>query len=432
METVVSRRGRTQRVVGAALFGVGGVLLVASVVYYSYGAVATSKLDELSYSAERPSMTTFHQSEAPAPEGGAAALDGRVLSQEGDVLGAAKVNGLEGQGAPSRDDVVGEQQAAMPGADPGYLPDGEATVTGRWAVRSTGFGGVDLPYPGKSMANDEEGDDVIWGGGETPEVLSADSPSAEVSYGDAWAPTRELFGADAGGDIDGPDVEVAAVTLDDAESSWSSGDGESVPVTWADFAASQADWGALRARRELLAAAFSSPRGEVLQTETASYSDPGAAELGGNPGSATRISIPVIDVDSSVEELEVVFRSNGFSWENPYRVVGHIPTTARPSGQGIGWYFGHLESPIIGQGNEFRRLPEIPALLRSGEAVQVFLEVDNRTYVYQVYHTEAVEVEDLQITDSGDQDITLVTCYPRLRYDKRLLVTAALIDVRES
>ena len=57
---------------------------------------------------------------------------------------------------------------------------------------------------------------------------------------------------------------------------------------------------------------------------------------------------------------------------------------------------------------------------------------DDRKYLYQVYKSDWVHKDDLKITYSREQDITLVTCYPTLVYDHRLLVTAALVGVSES
>lgn len=145
----------------------------------------------------------------------------------------------------------------------------------------------------------------------------------------------------------------------------------------------------------------------------------------------TRILIPAIGIDSGVKELELLFFSGGTKWETPKHVVGHVPSTAAPGDQGQGWYLGHLQSPFRTEGNVFSNLPKIPYLLNRGELIDVFLEVEGRRYQYQVYHTEVIEAEDLKITHSGQQDITLVTCYPRLTYDKRLLVTAALVDVTD-
>ena len=60
----------------------------------------------------------------------------------------------------------------------------------------------------------------------------------------------------------------------------------------------------------------------------------------------------------------------------------------------------------------------------------VFLQNSLGEYIYQVYKSEYVHENDLLITDSGEMDITLVTCFPKLVYDYRLLVTAALVDIK--
>jgi LPXTG-site transpeptidase (sortase) family protein len=149
---------------------------------------------------------------------------------------------------------------------------------------------------------------------------------------------------------------------------------------------------------------------------------------------ATRIRIPALDLDSRVAELAVVRTDDSASWETPKHVVGHIPTTANAGSGGQGWYFGHLESPIRGEGSVFRRLPEVAALLKEDpdRPVYVFLESGDRSFAYRIYNVEVVSQEELAIADSGTQDITLVTCTPRFVYDQRLLVTAALVGVLES
>ena len=149
---------------------------------------------------------------------------------------------------------------------------------------------------------------------------------------------------------------------------------------------------------------------------------------------ATRIRIPALGLDSLIAELGVVRTNNKVSWETPKHVVGHIPTTANAGSGGHGWYFGHLESPIKGEGSVFRRLPEVPELLTDepDRPIYVFLEAGARSFAYRIYNVEVVSEEDLYITDSGTQDITLVTCTPRFVYDHRLLVTAALVGVLES
>lgn len=149
---------------------------------------------------------------------------------------------------------------------------------------------------------------------------------------------------------------------------------------------------------------------------------------------ATRIRIPALDLDSRVAELVVVRSDDSASWETPKHVVGHIPTTANAGSGGQGWYFGHLESPIKGEGSVFRRLPEVATLLKDDpdRPVYVFLESEDRNFAYRIYNVEVVSQDELAIADSGTQDITLVTCTPRFVYDQRLLVTAALVGVLES
>lgn len=149
---------------------------------------------------------------------------------------------------------------------------------------------------------------------------------------------------------------------------------------------------------------------------------------------AVRIRIPVVGIDSDIKELEVIDNGDSRAWETPKHIVGHIPTTGFPGDDGQGWYFGHLESPLAGEGNVFGRLPDLAELFTSREEspFYIFLESEDLKFVYQIYRTQMVHSKDFVLQDSGESDITLVTCYPRLTYDYRLLVTAALVGVRES
>ena len=146
----------------------------------------------------------------------------------------------------------------------------------------------------------------------------------------------------------------------------------------------------------------------------------------------SRIIIPAIDVDSNVAALKLLSKNTGYEWETPKGIVGHVPTSGNPGIARQGWYFGHLESPLRREGNVFNKLPDIPALLKGGEIVHIVIETDDRSYLYEVYKTDLVHEKDLTIKYSLDQDITLVTCYPTLVYDHRLLVTAALVGMSKS
>ena len=149
------------------------------------------------------------------------------------------------------------------------------------------------------------------------------------------------------------------------------------------------------------------------------------------PKYATRMMVPGIGLRAFVEELEVVEEGDSRAWETPKHVVGHIPTTGKPGTSGQGWYFGHLESPISGEGNIFRRLPELAARFKRGEQFTIQLDAGNERYVYQVYRTDVVHASGFAVSDSGLNDITLVSCWPQFEYSERVLVTAALVEVVE-
>ena len=155
-----------------------------------------------------------------------------------------------------------------------------------------------------------------------------------------------------------------------------------------------------------------------------------AIALAGSLPRATHIIIPRIDVDAATEELAIVNLGDSQAYRTPNRVVGHIPNTPNPGERGNGWYFGHLESPIKGEGNVFQRLPDIPRYLKEGQEVHVILQSSDRQYLYRVKRTEVVHEDNLRLYKSQEPVITLVACVPRWYYDHRLLVTAELVGVK--
>ncbi len=143
----------------------------------------------------------------------------------------------------------------------------------------------------------------------------------------------------------------------------------------------------------------------------------------------SRMRIPAIGVDSVVTELELLNDGAQQSYENPDRVIGHIPETATPGQQGRGWYFAHLESYAVGEGNIFRRLPQVTDLIKQ-DVVDVYIETSSGEFVYRVTGTRQVNKEDLVLTGADNAQITLVASWPRLIYDQRILVDATLIAYR--
>ena len=92
-------------------------------------------------------------------------------------------------------------------------------------------------------------------------------------------------------------------------------------------------------------------------------------------------------LDSSVAELGLVNIGDQLSYETPDNTVGHIPETANPGQMAQGWYFGHLRSVLQGEGNVFRRLPNIADLIRQ-DPVDVVLVTEDAEYLYRVIATE--------------------------------------------
>ena len=146
----------------------------------------------------------------------------------------------------------------------------------------------------------------------------------------------------------------------------------------------------------------------------------------------TKIRIPTILVNSEINNLNIIKKGDSYQWENPKWIVGYIPTTSKPNEIGTGWYFGHLQSLIRNEGNVFNSLPELPRLLSTKYPIYIFLETEATKYLYQIYKTEVIPQEKLLIENrTSDREIVLVTCVPPLIYDHRLIVSAKLIGISE-
>lgn len=142
---------------------------------------------------------------------------------------------------------------------------------------------------------------------------------------------------------------------------------------------------------------------------------------------ATSISIPAVEINSSIVELSIQDLDDRRAYETPDNSVGHIPETNNAGENGDGWYFGHMESPLIGEGSVFRNLDQIPDLLLSGEEVQIITNNGSEEFLYRVTATRIVHEDDMSLEQDGGPSIHLVACFPRLVYDHRLIVDAELI-----
>ena len=149
----------------------------------------------------------------------------------------------------------------------------------------------------------------------------------------------------------------------------------------------------------------------------------------GAPSSPVRLRIPAIGLDSDVVGLGIVDLENQNQYETPKNIVGHIPESSPPGGLGNVWLFGHLESPIRGEGSVFRQLPNVHDLLREGRDVFVILDSEQGNFLYQVREFRKIPQEDMFLWDLPGRWVTLVTCWPKFKYDERIIVAAELVGV---
>jgi sortase (surface protein transpeptidase) len=163
--------------------------------------------------------------------------------------------------------------------------------------------------------------------------------------------------------------------------------------------------------------------------------DPIDLETVAVPGGLTpaiRLRIPAINVDSKVEELILTDLGDSRAYNTPKHVVGHIPELANAGENGTAWFFGHLESPIQGEGSVFRDLPKIPELWREGVEVYAIVDNDATSFLYRLSSSEVLPENELRLYDTEEPTIRLVTCVPPLLYDHRLVIWGELVGTKSN
>ncbi len=138
---------------------------------------------------------------------------------------------------------------------------------------------------------------------------------------------------------------------------------------------------------------------------------------------AQRIIIPAIGVDSKVVETGIVFEEGEWQWERPKHAVGHLQGTTDPGQVGNIVLSGHISSPVRGEGQVFKRLPEIKA----GDVVVLYTPV--RAFAYEVVAKKVVLPTEVNVLNpTRDEGLTLITCVPDFIYSHRLIVTAKRVS----
>lgn len=131
-----------------------------------------------------------------------------------------------------------------------------------------------------------------------------------------------------------------------------------------------------------------------------------------SPEQARRIQIPAINVDAPIVM--------GDGWEQLKQGVGQHIGSANPGEVGNLVLSAHND--IFGQ--IFRNLDQ----LTTGDEITVYTNVRSYTYIINK-DTQIVEPTFLQVIEPTDTPtLTLISCYPYLVNDKRIVVKAALLD----
>lgn len=127
------------------------------------------------------------------------------------------------------------------------------------------------------------------------------------------------------------------------------------------------------------------------------------------PEQAIRIQIPAIQVDAPVVQ--------GVGWDQLKKGVGQYIGSANPGQTGNLVLSGHNDI----YGEVFRRLDE----LEPGDTIIIF--TINRQYVYIVSGRQIVEPTQVEVmAPTSDPTLTLISCYPYLIDNKRIVVFAKL------
>ena len=158
--------------------------------------------------------------------------------------------------------------------------------------------------------------------------------------------------------------------------------------------------------------------------------DPTDTALLGPFAPANRIIIPAIGIDSTVTELSILDLGNSRTYETPKNVIGHIPETANAGERGDSWFFGHTESPLRREGSVFFTLQNVPERLKNGETVYIITDNGSERFLYRATGTKVFHQDDMRLTESGGNNIHLVSCVPRFDYTHRLVVTGELIAMQ--
>jgi sortase A len=127
------------------------------------------------------------------------------------------------------------------------------------------------------------------------------------------------------------------------------------------------------------------------------------------PEQANRLRIPAIQIDAPIVQ--------GDSWEQLKKGVGQSIYSAQPGGDGNLIFSAHND--IFGE--IFRYLDQ----LQPGDEVIVY--TGQQSYTYLVDHSYIVDSQEVKFLEQTKEPVvTLISCYPYMVDNQRIVVTARL------
>ena len=382
------RSRRFSRTIGVAMISLGVVMLISVGAYYAYAQYSRANLDDLSFE-----ITTDDISVESTPANGVGQGSGftvvDVSEESTDLADESAIDTASiSQATPDESSV--SASATEEAAQSTDIAESVESVSEGMATEATDSGAAETA---PDLAGSSNAEPETNGGA----VIATDSTASTSDTAEAMTSAASY---------DGPFLmDSFAMSYPGVEIH---------PKYWNDPLWAGGD------RLEV----YLLPEGFVA----VSYKSDDYDWLGEAP--ASRMVIDDIGVDAVVDDLRIIDLGDSQAYETPKNIVGHIPNTANPGEYSNGWYFGHLQSPIRGEGNVFQSLPKLSELIVDGDPIFVRLYSEDGTYLYQVVKGEVVEPTELELAYTEDAEITLVTCYPPLVYDHRYVVTAKLVGVR--
>lgn len=138
------------------------------------------------------------------------------------------------------------------------------------------------------------------------------------------------------------------------------------------------------------------------------------------PGTATRIRVPAVGIDTEVRSVGYVFRNGRLEYDTPTVGAGHYVGTGDPGRGGNVVIGGHVS--LRGSAGAFRALPGIAV----GETIEVFS--GGQAYRYEVREVRLVAPDATEVMEpTQDATLTLITCSNDNAHAKRIVVVGKLV-----